>query len=383
MQRRTTNACGRALPLLAVLGLVAALTACIPERFVGFSSPVYAQDENWLCRPGTTATNHCIGAFNDSTIVNANGSTQVVHHAPLDQSWPSAKVDCFYVYPTVNFAAGGGNDLQMAANVTDEVSILHRQVSKFTEACNVFAPLYRQMNFSAYGNPNGTYQASLDLAYRDVHDAFKHYMANFNGGRPIVLIGHSQGSQHLLHLLQDEFDNDAAFRTTQLQSALLLGWNIRVPVAGQDVGGDLKNIPACRTRTQKACVVNYTSYGAANPPTASSGGFGLGNALCTNPVDPALPSNTSGVLRSYIGATAGVGGLPAVTTPWVQLPGAIKATCTTANGFSFLSIASNTAAGDTRQVSGYLTGISGFGLHLSEFDLTEGNLIDLVRSQSA
>ena len=161
---------------------------------------------------------------------------------------------------------------------------------------------------------------------------------------------------------------------------LLLGWNVNVPGPGQDVGGDLKNIPACRTATQKACLVNYTSYGAANPPSGS--GFGLGNVVCVNPVDPATASGTSGIVSSYL-SPGGIGGLPPVTTPWVQLPGAIRATCTTANGFTYLSIGSNTQAGDTRSVTGILTGISGFGLHLNEFDLTEGNLIALVRSQAA
>ena len=38
--------------------------------------------------------------------------------------------------------------------------------------------------------------------------------------------------------------------------------------------------------------------------------------------------------------------------------------------------------GDVRNVDQLLVGVSGGNLHLDEFDLTQGNLIDLIRTQA-
>ena len=104
------------------------------------------------------------------------------------------------------------------------------------------------------------------VAVADMHGtgAAEQYMATFNKGRPFVLIGHSQGAQHLLHLLQDEFDNDPTM-TKSLVSAMLIGWPYVTATPGGDVGGSLKHIPLCRTATQNGGVITYDSFGPANP----------------------------------------------------------------------------------------------------------------------
>ena len=169
----------------------------VPERFKGYRSEVYADDARWLCKPGI-AQDHCRTQELDSTIVRANGTEGPVARKIVED----APVDCFYVYPTVNLAPGGGNKLDLSQSGVEQ-AVLRTQGARFTETCNVYAPLYRQMNLSAYAAPEAERKKADDLAYGDVLDAFKQYMANDNKGKPFVLIGHSQGSGHLAHLLQD------------------------------------------------------------------------------------------------------------------------------------------------------------------------------------
>jgi hypothetical protein len=46
-----------------------------------------------------------------------------------------------------------------------------------------------------------------DLAYQDVKKAFEIYLQKYNQGRPIIMVGHSQGTTHTLRLLTDFFDD--------------------------------------------------------------------------------------------------------------------------------------------------------------------------------
>ena len=67
----------------------------------------------------------------------------------------------------------------------------------------------------------------LDLAYGDVLAAWRHYLAHRNHGRPFVLIGHSQGTIHLIRLLAEEIEGRP--EAARMLSALLIGCNVEVP----------------------------------------------------------------------------------------------------------------------------------------------------------
>ena len=73
----------------------------------------------------------------------------------------------------------------------------------------------------------------------------------------------------LTQLIASEIDPNPDVRG-RLVSALLLGGNVTV-AAGQDVGGDFQNIPACRSADQTGCVVAYSSF-IEPPPTDSAFG---------------------------------------------------------------------------------------------------------------
>jgi pimeloyl-ACP methyl ester carboxylesterase len=147
------------------------------------------------------------------------------------------------------------------------------------------------------------------LAYGDVLSAWQDYLAHYNDGRGVVLIGHSQGTGMLTQLITSEIDPNPDVRAL-LVSALLIGGNVTV-AAGQDVGGDFQNIPACRSAGETGCVVAYSAFNEPPPADSAFGRVGAGprggeqtdgnlEVLCVN---PASLSGGTGPLEPYYSTT--------------------------------------------------------------------------------
>ncbi len=151
----------------------------------------------WLCKPGI-ANNPCTPDLSTTQISptgEALGTTQ-----PKKSKKP--KFDCFYVYPTVSDDEGVNSDRSIDP---EERSIALYQASRYSQRCRVFAPMYRQLTLGAiFGGPIGEEEQAL--AYGDVLTAWKTYLREYNKGRGVVLIGHSQGSLVLQQLIADQID---------------------------------------------------------------------------------------------------------------------------------------------------------------------------------
>jgi hypothetical protein len=118
----------------------------------------------------------------------------------------------------------------------------------------------------------GVYSANTEVAYQSALAAWKDYLANYNRGRGVILIGHSQGSATLGRLVDEEIDPDPALRK-KLVGAILPGANIHVP-KGELVGGMYENVPACSSVGEFGCLVAYSMFNgtpADNPPFGDVG----------------------------------------------------------------------------------------------------------------
>lgn len=327
----------------------------------------------WLCRPGM-ADNPCEGGL-DSTVINADGSRTDEPFEPADDP----PVDCFYVYPTVSQATSDNAPRE----VTDaEVRTVRAQAARFAESCRLFAPIYRQVTRRGLVSGAFSRPAARDRAYADVLSAFNDYLNTENGGRPFVLIGHSQGATVLTSLIQREIDGNPRLRG-QMLSALLLGGSVTV-APGSDSGGTFANVPACRSSDQTGCVVAYVSY-AGTPPT--NGFFGRSSAgqqaLCVNPgellgrgdrVQPYFPTAD---LVDESGA-AGDGPEPGFNAR----PDAVTASCHSTDEFSWLDVKVGLDQDEYRAtVPRDLNRSPEWGLHIADVNLTLGDLVDLVAAQ--
>jgi len=183
--------------------------------------------------------------------------------------------------------------------------------------------MYRQTTSRTLleGDANGAKTRSV--AYNSLLAGWKDYLAHYNQGRPIIFIGHSQGSAMLMLLLSRQVDSNPKI-LRRMVSAILPGGNVEVPtVAGG--GGTFRHIPACRWKGQTGCVIAYSTY-PGQPPANSlfarpNKGISAGlkgqapktsQVLCVN---PAALGGGSARLDSYsIRRAAVTMGIPYFTT---------------------------------------------------------------------
>ena len=136
------------------------------------------------------------------------------------------EADLFLICPTVDMGKNGNYNMSMDDTDTKEsfVGALNMERGIYEDSATMYAPYYRQMTFPVYSMTEEEMKPYLEIAYRDVSAAFEYYFENLNGGRPIILAGFSQGSQLLLMLLEEYFD-DAKY-SEKLVAAYCIGWRL-------------------------------------------------------------------------------------------------------------------------------------------------------------
>jgi hypothetical protein len=370
-----------AAALAAVLAGSVPVVGAVPAGAASEASTV------WLCRPGM-ADDPCTAPLT-TTVVAADGHTSV--QKASDNAKPP--IDCFYVYPTVS------KQTTINANLAidpQETAVARAQASRFSQDCRVYAPMYPQLTSYAIEHPTMVSAADLLKAYDAVLAAWQDYLARYNKGRGVVVIGHSQGAAMLINLVKHEIDPNPSVRKL-LVSAIILGGNVIVPI-GKTVGGSFQNVPACQSATQTGCVVAYSSFDQTPPTDTLFGKAGTGvseltgtstttgvQVLCVN---PAALSGGSGTLEPYFPTAKVVAALssdfsqvPSYATPWAAYPDLYSAECEYQNGISWLQVNDVAKAGDTRAVVTETLGPT-WGLHLVDVNIALGNLVSLVRSEA-
>jgi hypothetical protein len=268
------------------------------------------------------------------------------------------------------------------------------QFARFAAVCRTFSPIYRQMTLAAVAAsaaganvmPNGM------IAYADVANAWRTYLAKHNSGRPFVLIGHSQGSLMLQELIKNEIEGKPIAR--QMRLAILPGYNVLVP-QGKRVGGTFKSTPVCGSPSETGCVMTWVSFRENNPPPVGAI-FGIASqpgmtVACTNPARPGSTAWES--LDSYWSArwSLPVPGGPiqwstegAPPTPFLRTEGLVSARCINDGPRGYLSVRVNADPKDKRTDRVYgevgLLGmfIPGWGMHLADVAEAQGDMIRRV-----
>jgi hypothetical protein len=335
----------------------------------------------WLCRPGL-ADDPCAGNL-DATSVAADGSTVLRAARPA----PSPRFDCFYVYPTVSLQHTDNANLRVQPA---EAAAAVAQAARFSQVCDVWAPMYRQRTEESLLEGLGKDPTADAIAYASVLSGWKDYLAHFNDGRPVIFIGHSQGAAMLIRLLSSQVDPDPSVRK-HLVSAIILGGNVQVPT-GKDVGGSFQNIPACLSAGQTGCVIAYSSFPQEPPSNSDFGRPGQGvslqsgqtqstgvQVLCTNPANLA---GGSGALDPYFPTPGTTGASTDVTTPWVEYPDLYTAQCQSSGGATWLQIDDIAGSSDRRPQVTEILGPQ-WGFHLEDVNLALGNLVQIVSEEEA
>lgn len=337
-------------------------------------SETYKEPANWICRADVADSCDKPGEL---TEVAADGTLTVEpYEVAVDPP-----IDCFYVYPTVSEDATINSDLVPG----NEIGVTDVQAARFNQVCSVYAPSYRSVTLAGlFGSTPGNLAEGWELAYTDVLDAWRHYLANDNRGRPVVILAHSQGSFHVVRLLREEIDPKPEQRSL-IASAIIAGTSFQV-APGQDVGGDTQSMPLCRAVGEVGCIITFQSYRDSVPPAAGAlfgAPQGSTASACNNPaalaggpglLDAAAP--TGSWVFTDPEAAAGI------TTPFMGVPGLITAECKVKDGYSYLAITVNGDSNDPRADDIPGDGSPNWGLHTVDLSITQETLIELVRNQA-
>lgn len=136
------------------------------------------------------------------------------------------EADLFLICPTVDMGKDGEFNMSMDDEETKAnfLGALNMERGIYEDSATMYAPYYRQMTFPVYSMSDEEMKPYLETAYQDVAAAFEYYFDNCNNGRPIILAGFSQGSQLMMMLMEEYFD-DARY-SDRLVAAYCIGWRV-------------------------------------------------------------------------------------------------------------------------------------------------------------
>ncbi|RJO75614.1 DUF3089 domain-containing protein [Nocardia panacis] len=377
----------------------------------------------WLCRPGLS-DNPC-GQDERGALGEAGARYPDGGRVPLDigtvvdgalrdvdpgSSGKVPDIDCFYAYPTVDTVPNPvvGDRPQVR---DEELAVLLAQVGPLLDRCRMFAPLYRQDTLPQLAQQVLTGSEGYSgTGFDDVRRAWEQYWAHdnigANGRRGVIVLGHSQGSVALEQLLREEVDGHPEVQR-QLVAAVLPGGKVRVPDdraagGGEDPAATFQHLPLCAPAAPVpvGCVIAYSAYSAsaaAPGPNSLAWSSAPGHRIAC--VDPAailgganerlsavLP--TRNLLRGNDIAPAGslsfimrAYRLPGLPTGFARYRGALTGSCRYAAGAqgssSWLAV-----GGPVEAVLG-TSGEGDLGLHVADYSVALGNLVELLDAQSA
>ena len=235
------------------------------------SGPDYAEQANWIARPGLA---------DDPSWWRPTQDSRPLVPKPAH---------VFYIHPTTYLQRDRWNAPLDDRQSRERAALFVRsQSSAFNDVAAVWAPRYRQAAFGAFLLDSKDARAALALAYSDVARAFDQFLASIPPGEPIILAGHSQGALHLTRLLRDRVAGKPL--RGRIVAAYVVGWPLSVSADLPALG-----LPACRAAAQAGCLLSWMSFAEpANPDLvvdSYEGSAGLTGArrerediLCVNPL---------------------------------------------------------------------------------------------------
>lgn len=220
------------------------------EEMPAPAAPDYEAPEAWAAKPGRA----------DTADLAPPGMPPAV-------SDDVARVDVFYVHPTTYYSSGGWNAApgEPESRRLVDTAVMPLQAGAFNLAGRVFAPRYRQATLYSFMEPWDDMEdpqgpKALEMAYEDVARAFETYIRLFNNGRPFILAGHSQGSLHLLRLMQEYMTRP------ELKRRLVAAYVVGMSVPTSLFEGPLAHVPPCAEPDQTGCLASWNTFGPGGDP---------------------------------------------------------------------------------------------------------------------
>lgn len=215
----------------------------IPVKDILPEKPDYSQTDNWyrILREGTRADVFYILPTCVWDWVNEAGDT--VHYAdPQNEEQREAMLP----------------SLELAADIFN--------------SHNFYSPYYRQTTLESWMKGDSIIEARFANAMPDITDAFNHYLAHDNNGRPFILAGFSQGAKAVVELLKTLPDE----ARQRLIAAYVIGYRVTAE--------DLTQHPEIQAARDSADTGVTICYNSVASPEAISPALSP-SQICINPVN--------------------------------------------------------------------------------------------------
>lgn len=270
----------------------------------------YAASKLWIARPDMAESNP------------AQWLPDRMADRIADRGKPIAAA-VFFIHPTTYYEKlhwNGPTDDAVSGQL--DTVVARTMASAFNQAA-VWVPRYRQATVGAFFTDRADGKAALDLAYRDVLEAFDAFLAATPADQPIVLAGHSQGSFHLKRLLSDRIAGTPLAR--RVIAAYVIGWPVELSAELPALG-----LPACTAPDQAGCIVSYMSFTDVGDPAVMRAAYRHVTPGANRPDARFLCSNP---LTGGIGGSAPPSANLGATVPDLKMehaalkPGLVGATC--------------------------------------------------------
>lgn len=158
--------------------------------------------------------------------------------------------DVFFVCPTVDM----NDEFNMAMDDEETkaafLGATNMEIGIFKDTTRVYAPYYRQAAMKVYGLDRSEWDNYLNIAYRDVSDAFEYYLRKENKNRPIILFGFSQGADMCMRLVEEYFEKEKM--SDRLVAVYAIGWPLT-----QEMCDRFPQLKAATGETDTGVVISF------------------------------------------------------------------------------------------------------------------------------
>ena len=198
-------------------------------------------------------------------------------------------VDTFYVYAT-EYILGSLQEgapeyatlenAEMLQGVAEEYQL---HATTFEASTNLFLPYYRQAGMPVMNKAwkeTGNCEAAVSgMPYGDITAALDYYFENYNGGRPFIIAGHSQGSCIIKLVLKNYFKEHTDYYK-RMVAAYVIGYSVTTD--------ELEAYPYLKFatgETDTGVIISYNTEGPKNAEQNAKTAVLLPNAISINPLN--------------------------------------------------------------------------------------------------
>jgi len=165
----------------------------------------------------------------------------------------SKPADVFFITPTLYFSGEYWNAPVNSGAVRERIHRIIKPLyaAPFSNAANLFVPLYRQAAPYAFMTSSEDGREARELAYGDVAKAFAAFLAKHNKGRPFIVAGYGQGALYGMRLIAEMRAEDRA--------RLIAAYLLEVAIPREVLKAMTTATPLCDSPDQTGCLIVWHS----------------------------------------------------------------------------------------------------------------------------